>query len=62
LLVDAGAHIGALDADGNTAAGLAMRFNQRAVHELLLQAIVDVNYQSNVSPKSGATAQLSYVC
>jgi len=62
LLIDAGAHIGALDADGNTAAGLAMRFNQRAVHELLLQAIVDVNYQTNVSPKSGATAQLSYVC
>ena len=62
LLIDAGANIGALDADGNTAAALAMRFNQLAVHELLLQAIVDVNYKSNVSPKSGATSQLSYVC
>ena len=62
LLIDAGANIGALDADGNTAAALAMRFNQLAVHELLLQAIVDVNYKSNVSPNSGATSQLSYVC
>ena len=41
LLLDAGAHLGATDSKGNTAAGLAMQLNQRAVHAMLTKAIGD---------------------
>jgi len=41
MLIDAGADISALDANGETAADLAERLNQRAMHELLIQAAID---------------------
>jgi ankyrin repeat protein len=41
MLIDAGADISALDANGDTAADLAERLNQRAMHELLIQAAID---------------------
>jgi len=41
LIIDAGANLGALDAGGNTAAGLALQLNQRRAHSLLMEAITD---------------------
>jgi hypothetical protein len=41
MLIDAGADISALDANGETAADLAARLNQRTMHELLIQAAID---------------------
>lgn len=41
LLLDAGANIGVTDAQGNTAAGLALQLNQRATHAMLTKAIDD---------------------
>jgi hypothetical protein len=48
MLIEAGATIGALDANGNTAAALAFQFNQRATHEVLLRAIADLPLKASL--------------
>ena len=48
ILIEAGANIGALDANGNTAAALAFQFNQRATHEVLLRAIADLPIKASL--------------
>ena len=48
MLIEAGATIGALDANGNTAAALAFQFNQRATHEVLLRAIADLPIKASL--------------
>jgi len=49
-LLDGGACLGALDAGGYTAAALAVTFNQRAAHALLMQAIGDMPTPGNTPP------------
>ena len=50
VLLDKGAILGVLDAEGHTAAALALAFNQRTAHALLMQAIADAPTSSNTPP------------
>jgi len=58
LLVRAGVNLGVTDALGNTAAALAMQFNQRAAHQAILQAISDQPQQSVRATKEHEAAAL----